>query len=263
MKKLLFAVFTLAAGALFLPQPAEAQVSNWELNLHGGVYQRDLGLDVDEFDLDDEDDDTDTDPLLGARLQYNFANGFGIGANFDWVLLDQIPNPVGSENEDMNVNLYMYDAELHYAFPAASRGKLFLGAGVGAATRPLHHLAGEKARKANFPRAVAGGFLGVRLQDGRDHRLAPEDLNLVMQPLDGYEVEAEAGRAVALARAVGAGQGLHIGAVSRHVRALPGRAVAAGLEPRADRAKVDIDVVSRDIQCLQPAPRPRQQLLAQ
>jgi isoleucyl-tRNA synthetase len=40
--------------------------------------------------------------------------------------------------------------------------------------------------------------VGINI-DGHEHQLAPDDLNLVMQPLEGYEVEAEAGRAVALA----------------------------------------------------------------
>jgi isoleucyl-tRNA synthetase len=40
--------------------------------------------------------------------------------------------------------------------------------------------------------------LGIQV-DGSDHELEPEDVNLVMQPLDGYQVEAEAGHAVALA----------------------------------------------------------------
>ena len=40
--------------------------------------------------------------------------------------------------------------------------------------------------------------LGINV-DGAEHELEPEDLTLVMQPLAGYEVEAEAGRAVALA----------------------------------------------------------------
>jgi len=40
--------------------------------------------------------------------------------------------------------------------------------------------------------------IGINV-DGREHELEPDDLTLVMQPLDGYEVEAEAGRAVALA----------------------------------------------------------------
>jgi isoleucyl-tRNA synthetase len=40
--------------------------------------------------------------------------------------------------------------------------------------------------------------LGIQV-DGSDHELEPEDVSLVMQPLDGYQVEAEAGHAVALA----------------------------------------------------------------
>ena len=40
--------------------------------------------------------------------------------------------------------------------------------------------------------------IGINV-DGADHPLEPEDVTLVMQPLEGYEVEAEAGRAVALA----------------------------------------------------------------
>ena len=135
MRKIIYGLLLSAAALVIAPTVLRAQTSNWELNIHGGVYQRDLGLDVEEFDLDDENDDTDTDPLVGARLLYNFANGFGIGVNFDWVFVDQVPNPAGSANEDMNVNLYLYDAELHYAFPATSKVKVFLGAGVGAATR--------------------------------------------------------------------------------------------------------------------------------
>jgi isoleucyl-tRNA synthetase len=40
--------------------------------------------------------------------------------------------------------------------------------------------------------------IGVNV-DGSEHPLEPDDMTLVMQPLAGYEVEAEAGRAVALA----------------------------------------------------------------
>jgi isoleucyl-tRNA synthetase len=53
------------------------------------------------------------------------------------------------------------------------------------------------------PAAVAaalenGGEVGINV-GGAEHRLSPDDLSLVMQPLDGYQVEAEAGNAVALA----------------------------------------------------------------
>src|SRR5207247_4426265 len=40
--------------------------------------------------------------------------------------------------------------------------------------------------------------IGINV-DGHEHELAPDEVTLVMQPLDGYQVEAEAGRAVALA----------------------------------------------------------------
>src|SRR5262249_30266686 len=42
-----------------------------------------------------------------------------------------------------------------------------------------------------------GEEVGIQV-DGKDHTLTPEDVNLVMEPLEGYQVEAEAGHAVAL-----------------------------------------------------------------
>ncbi len=44
----------------------------------------------------------------------------------------------------------------------------------------------------------AGGEIGINV-DGDEHVLGPEELSLALQPLEGYEVEAEAGHAVALA----------------------------------------------------------------
>ncbi|HEX2360337.1 MAG TPA: isoleucine--tRNA ligase [Solirubrobacterales bacterium] len=44
----------------------------------------------------------------------------------------------------------------------------------------------------------SGGEVGITV-DGRDHSLSEDDVQLVMEPLDGYQVEAEAGHAVALA----------------------------------------------------------------
>jgi isoleucyl-tRNA synthetase len=47
--------------------------------------------------------------------------------------------------------------------------------------------------------AIAGEReIGITI-DGREHTLHPEDMTLVMQPLEGYQVESESGRAVALA----------------------------------------------------------------
>jgi isoleucyl-tRNA synthetase len=42
-----------------------------------------------------------------------------------------------------------------------------------------------------------GGELGISI-DGTDHTLGPDDVTMALRPLDGYEVEAEAGHAVAL-----------------------------------------------------------------
>jgi isoleucyl-tRNA synthetase len=53
----------------------------------------------------------------------------------------------------------------------------------------------DPARVAEALRAERA--VGVAV-DGRDHELAPEDLQLVMQPLDGYQLEREGSHAVAL-----------------------------------------------------------------
>jgi isoleucyl-tRNA synthetase len=42
-----------------------------------------------------------------------------------------------------------------------------------------------------------GGEIGINI-DGDEHVLGPDELSLALQPLEGYEVEAEAGHAVAL-----------------------------------------------------------------
>jgi isoleucyl-tRNA synthetase len=57
----------------------------------------------------------------------------------------------------------------------------------------------EALDPASVADAAAGNRkLGINV-DGTEHELQPEDVSLVMKPLDGYRVEAEAGRAVALA----------------------------------------------------------------
>jgi isoleucyl-tRNA synthetase len=42
-----------------------------------------------------------------------------------------------------------------------------------------------------------GGQIGINV-DGSDHTIGPDEVSLALQPLEGYEVEAEAGHAVAL-----------------------------------------------------------------
>ncbi len=57
----------------------------------------------------------------------------------------------------------------------------------------------ESLDPSHVREAIAGvREVGINI-DGHDHTLIPDDLTLVMQPLEGYMVESEAGRAVALA----------------------------------------------------------------
>jgi isoleucyl-tRNA synthetase len=56
----------------------------------------------------------------------------------------------------------------------------------------------EALDASHVAKALAdGGEIGIAI-DGSDHTLGPDDVTLALQPLEGYEVEAEAGHAVAL-----------------------------------------------------------------
>jgi isoleucyl-tRNA synthetase len=56
----------------------------------------------------------------------------------------------------------------------------------------------EALDAAHVARVMAdGGEIGINIE-GDEHTLAPDDVTLALQPLEGYEVEAEAGHAVAL-----------------------------------------------------------------
>ncbi len=57
----------------------------------------------------------------------------------------------------------------------------------------------RRSTPTTSPRRSAASGGSASTSTAHDHALQPEDLTLVMQPLEGYEVEAEAGRAVALA----------------------------------------------------------------
>jgi len=64
---------------------------------------------------------------------------------------------------------------------------------------PLVAAAVEALDPAGAAAAAKGErVVGINI-DGAEHPLQPDDLQLVMEPLEGYEVESESGRAVALA----------------------------------------------------------------
>jgi isoleucyl-tRNA synthetase len=84
--------------------------------------------------------------------------------------------------------LVSYDVKPNYRSLGPRFGKLM----------PKAAAAVESLDPASVADALAGGRrLGINV-DGKEHELQPEDVSLVMKPLDGYRVEAEAGRAVAL-----------------------------------------------------------------
>lgn len=126
-----------AALALVLTtRPAMAQSpashyshNNYELNLHGGalILDDDFAASLGEAD--------DTDGLLGARFLYNTAPGWGFGANFDWVPAASID--LRGSDEDLDINVFLYSAEVDYTFPSPNRLHFFVGGGVGAATVSL------------------------------------------------------------------------------------------------------------------------------
>jgi isoleucyl-tRNA synthetase len=84
--------------------------------------------------------------------------------------------------------LVRYDVKPNYRSLGPRFGKLM----------PKAAAAVEALDPASVADAIAGGRrIGINV-DGSEHELQPEDVTLVMRPLDGYRVEAEAGRAVAL-----------------------------------------------------------------
>lgn len=141
MNKSVFALCAVLVAALVLPGRAHAQVSAWELNLHGGALIYDIGFGDEEEELGD--DDTDTDFILGARLVRNTSSGFAIGGNFDWVLADQINLPEGAGDDDLDINLYFYSIEVDYVFPTGSRVQPFVGLGFGFLTTDVTDLPTE------------------------------------------------------------------------------------------------------------------------
>ena len=130
--------FALGAALALVPtaRPASAQSpashyhrNNYELNLHAGalILDDDFAASLGEAD--------DTDLLVGARFLYNTTPGWGFGANFDWVPAASID--LRGTDEDLDINVFLYSAEVDYTFPSPNRLHFFVGGGVGAATVSL------------------------------------------------------------------------------------------------------------------------------
>ncbi len=122
MRKSLYAL-AIAALALGWSTSAHAQAEHYtnkpiELNIHGGAM------------IFDDLISDDTELGFGGRLAYNMPNGVGIGGNLDW---SQV-TVSREEGGEVDINIYLYSAEVDYTFAASTKLHPFVGAGVGAAT---------------------------------------------------------------------------------------------------------------------------------
>jgi hypothetical protein len=90
----------------------------YELNIHAGAFFPDQGR------------NDDTEVMFGGRILVNLLSGWSFGGSFDWVPRDQIP----FGDRDIDINTYLYSGGVEYNFSSQSTTRLFVGAGLGAAT---------------------------------------------------------------------------------------------------------------------------------
>ncbi|CAN5336288.1 hypothetical protein BH18GEM1_BH18GEM1_19850 [soil metagenome] len=166
-----------------------AQHNHWEFNAHAGAFRYDLGF-------GDDRDNEDTDVLVGARLARHWESGWGFGLNGDWIFADQIDLPATEENEDINIDLYLYYADLYYTFPSAGRANFFLSAGIGGAATRVTDIPGPDDDRNTTDLLIPLG-LGLKFHnnaedptwalrfDVKDHLIWRDDIDLV----DPVEIE--------------------------------------------------------------------------
>jgi isoleucyl-tRNA synthetase len=140
--------------------------------------------------------------------------------------IERLSDLVAAELNVKEIEFVSEEAELvSYAVKANFRS---LGPRFGKAM-PQVAAAIEALDPAHVAEAVRGERrIGINVE-GHEHALEPDDVSLVMEPLDGYEVEAEAGRAVALS--LDLDDALRAEGLAREiVHAVQGARKAAGLE---------------------------------
>jgi isoleucyl-tRNA synthetase len=125
-------------------------------------------------------------PLRRAVIVANDAERAAIEARADLVTAELNVKELDFVSDESA--LVTYEAKPNYRALGPRFGKKMpLVAAAVAALDPAHVAAVM----------TAGGEVGIAI-DGRDHQLGPDEITLALQPLEGYEVEAEAGHAVAL-----------------------------------------------------------------
>lgn len=119
-----------ALALLTIAPAATGQHDYTELNLHAGVLLADRDAIV------ELSDDIETDPMFGIRLARHTESGWGVGGNFDWVSGGTLE--AGSPDlSGIDLDMFLYSAEIGYTFPTPGPLDYFVGAGAGGATERL------------------------------------------------------------------------------------------------------------------------------
>jgi isoleucyl-tRNA synthetase len=125
-------------------------------------------------------------PLRRAVIVANEAERAGIDARADLVTAELNVKELDFVSEQGD--LVTYEVKPNYRALGPRFGKRMPQVAAAVAALDPAHVASTLAE---------GGQIGIAI-DGTDHTLGPDELTMALRPLEGYEVEAEAGHAVAL-----------------------------------------------------------------
>ncbi len=125
-------------------------------------------------------------PLRRAVIVANEAERGAIEARADLVTAELNVKELDFVSDEGE--LVSYSAKPNYRALGPRFGKRMPQVAAAVAALDAAHVAEVMA---------SGGQIGINVE-GDEHTLGPEEITLALQPLDGYEVEAEAGHAVAL-----------------------------------------------------------------
>lgn len=182
MKRTLFAMAFSTLLVLGFTVSAQAQAEHYgpapiEFNAHVGALFIDTPDGV----------DSDTDPMYGIRLGYNTPGGLGFAGNLDW-----IPGERNFAGTPIDINTWLYSAEVNYTFASSNPLHVFLLAGVGGATRTFSDIPGEDSIDSQSDLMIpvgggikwfSGGSWGIRAEV-RDNIVLETD---VFDPEEGDE----------------------------------------------------------------------------
>jgi isoleucyl-tRNA synthetase len=125
-------------------------------------------------------------PLRRAVIVANDAERAAISAQADLVTAELNVKELDFVSEEADLVTYAVKPNYRALGPRFGKRMPQVAAAV-EALDPVH-----------VARVMAdGGEIGINV-DGAEHTIGPDEVTLALQPLDGYEVEAEAGHAVAL-----------------------------------------------------------------